>query len=190
MVKVAVLASGSGSNFENLVLATKDGRASKFQIELLIVDKGSAFALERAKKLGVEALHIDPKGYVDKNAFESKIIEILEKKDIQLLALAGYMRIVGEKLLNRYRGRLINIHPAYLPEFPGKDGIGDAFKAGVKETGVTIHFVDEGIDTGEIIYQERVKIDEGMELEALKERIHAVEHRIYPMVLENLSEKN
>ena len=105
------------------------------------------------------------------------------------MALAGYMKIISEVLLNAYRNKIINIHPAYLPNFPGKDGIGDAFRAGAEETGITIHYVDEGVDSGEIIYQEKLKIEKSWDLEKLEEEIHKIEHRIYPMILKELCEK-
>ena len=102
------------------------------------------------------------------------------------MALAGYMRIISPVLLNEYKDKIINIHPAYLPNFPGKDGIGDAFRAGAKETGVTIHYVDEGVDSGKIIYQEKLVIEKDWDLEKLEEEIHKIEHRIYPETLRNL----
>ncbi|MEG0068329.1 phosphoribosylglycinamide formyltransferase [Cetobacterium sp.] len=189
MVNIAIFASGSGSNFERIVKAKEEREASNYSVKLLIADKKDAFAIERAKKLGIKNIFIDPKGFSSKFEFESKIIEILKSESIDFIVLAGYMRIISSNLLNEYPNKIINIHPAYLPEFPGKDGISDAFEAGVKETGVTIHFVDSGVDTGEIIYQERLNIDSKWDLNKLKEEIHKIEHRIYPMVLTKLFEK-
>lgn len=186
MVKVAVLASGNGGNFQRIVEAQKTGEGKGYEVKILIVDKESAFAMSRAKVLGIPYYFINPREFDTKVEFEKRLINILKKEGIEYIVLAGYMRIISSTLLNEYQNRIINIHPAYLPEFPGKDGIGDAFKAGVKETGVTIHYVDSGVDTGEIIYQERVKIESGWVLEDLKNRIHEVEHRIYPMVLTKL----
>ncbi len=184
MVKIAVFASGNGGNFQRLVEAQNEGEG--YQVELLIVDKEKAYAIERAKKLNIPYCFVNPKEFNTKMEFEEKIIEILRKKEIEYIVLAGYMRIISPILLEEYYNKIINIHPAYLPEFPGKDGIGDAFNAGVNKTGVTIHYVDKGIDTGEIIYQERLKIDSSWSLEELKEKIHDIEHRIYPMVLKKL----
>lgn len=186
MVKIAVLASGNGGNFQRIVEAQKSGEGKGYEVKILIVDKESAFAMSRAKVLGIPYYFINPREFDTKVEFEKRLINILKKEGIEYIVLAGYMRIISSTLLNEYQNRIINIHPAYLPEFPGKDGIEDAFKAGVKETGVTIHYVDSGVDTGEIIYQERVKIESGWGLEDLKNRIHEVEHRIYPMVLTKL----
>lgn len=186
MVKTAVFASGNGSNFENIVAKLKEGSASGFEVSLLIADKENAYVLERAKNHNIESLFINPKLYSSKKEFEEKIIEELERRDIDFIILAGYMRIISDVLLNKYDRKIINIHPAYLPEFPGKDGIGDAFNAKVDKTGVTIHYVDSGIDTGEIIYQERIDIDKSWDKERLEKEVHKVEHRIYPKVLTNL----
>lgn len=189
MVNIAIFASGSGSNFERIVKAKEVGEASNYSVKLLIVDKKDAYAIERAKNMGIKYIFVDPKKFSSKFEFESKIIEILKSESIDFIVLAGYMRIISSKLLSEYSNKIINIHPAYLPEFPGKDGILDAFQAGVKETGVTIHFVDSGIDTGEIIYQERLNIDSKWDLNKLKEEIHKIEHRIYPMILTKLFKK-
>ncbi|MBC2856034.1 MAG: phosphoribosylglycinamide formyltransferase [Cetobacterium sp.] len=189
MVKIAVLASGSGTNFENIVLSLRDGRASNFSVELLIVDKMSSFARMRAEKLEVPCVYINPKGFSNKQEFEEKIIKVLKEYEIELIALAGYMRIISETLLNEYGGKIINIHPAYLPEFPGKDGIGDAYRANVASTGVTVHYVDSGVDTGEIIHQERIEIDKKWKLDELENEIHKMEYKIYPLVLTEISKK-
>lgn len=189
MVKIAVFASGNGGNFQRIVEAQKSGEGKGYDVKVLIVDKESAFAIERASALGIPYYFVNPKEYSTKMEFEEKIIDILKKEGIEYIVLAGYMRIISPILLEEYFNRIINIHPAYLPEFPGKDGIGDAYRAGAKKTGVTIHYVDSGVDTGEIIYQERVKIEPSWELDDLKNRIHEVEHRIYPMVLTKLFKK-
>lgn len=189
MVRVAVFASGNGGNFESIVKTSREWKHSPCSIELLIVDKKNAFAIERAKKLEIPYYIVSLKECGSKQAYEEKIVEILKKNNIELIALAGYMKIITDVLLNAYRNKIINIHPAYLPNFPGKDGIGDAFRAGVSETGVTIHYVDEGVDSGEIIYQEKLVIDKSWDIEKLEEEIHKIEHRIYPMVLKQLCEK-
>lgn len=189
MVKIAVFASGSGGNFQRIVEAQKSGEGKGYEVKVLIVDKESAYAIERAKLLGIPYYFINPKEYNTKMEFEEKIIDILKKSEIEYIVLAGYMRIISPILLEEYFNKIINIHPAYLPEFPGKDGIGDAYKARVSKTGVTIHYVDSGVDTGEIIYQERLKIDSQWGLEDLKNKIHEIEHRIYPMILTKLFKK-
>ena len=143
MVRVAVFASGNGGNFESIVKTSREWKHSPCSIELLIVDKEKAFAIERAKKLGIPYYVVSLKECGSKKVYEEKIIEILKENNIELIALAGYMKIISDVLLNAYRNKIINIHPAYLPNFPGKDGIGDAYRAGAEETGVTIHYVDE-----------------------------------------------
>lgn len=188
MVKVAVFASGNGSNFENLVEHQRKNSGSNYTIQLLIADKKDAGALKRGENLGIPTLFINPKDYENRSSFEKIIVEILRKKEIQIIALAGYMRIIGDVLLNNYQNRIINIHPAYLPEFPGKNGIEDAYLSKAPKTGVTIHYVDSGIDTGEIIYQERVIIEREKPLSHLEKTIHSIEHRIYPMVLNKICE--
>ncbi|WP_300361351.1 phosphoribosylglycinamide formyltransferase [Fusobacterium sp.] len=186
MVRVAVFASGNGGNFQSIVETSRNYEEKNYEIELLIVDKESAFAIERAKKLGVPYYVVLPKSFSSKKEYEERIIEILKENKIDLVALAGYMRIISPTLLNEYRDRIVNIHPAYLPNFPGKDGIGDAFRAGAKETGVTIHYVDEGVDSGKIIYQEKLTIEKDWDIEKLEEEIHKIEHRIYPKTLKEL----
>lgn len=185
MVNVAVFASGNGSNFENIVQT----RMQYARIRLLIVDKEDAYAVERAKKLDVDWVYVNPKEYASKEAYETKICEYLDKYDIELIALAGYMRIIGKVLLERYPNKIINIHPAYLPAFPGAHGILDAFEAKAKETGVTIHYVDEGIDTGSIIYQEKFEIDPAWDLETLETHVHELEYKLYPLVLDGVCKK-
>lgn len=189
MVKIAIFASGNGGNFQRIVEAQRSGEGKGYKVKVLIVDKGNAYATERAKALGIPCYFINPKEYNTKMEFEEKIIEVLKEFKVEYIVLAGYMRIITPTLLDKYFNKIINIHPAYLPEFPGKDGIGDAYKAGVNKTGVTIHYVDSGVDTGEIIYQERLKIDSQWGLEDLKNKIHEIEHRIYPVVLTKLFKK-
>ena len=189
MVKIAIFASGNGGNFQRIVEAQKSGEGKGYEVKVLIVDKESAYAIERAKLLEIPYYFINPKEYNTKMEFEEKIIDILKKYEIEYIVLAGYMRIISPILLEEYFNKIINIHPAYLPEFPGKDGIGDAYKARARQTGVTIHYVDSGVDTGEIIYQERLKIDSQWGLEDLKNKIHEIEHRIYPMILTKLFKK-
>ena len=188
MVKVAVFTSGNGSNFENLVKKKREGLL-KGDIVLLIVDKKEAYALKRAKKLGIESVFIDPKSFLSKEEYEKEIIATLKKKDIDFIALAGYMRIVGETLLKEYEGRIVNIHPSYLPELKGKDSIKRAFETKKDFTGVTIHFVDRGVDTGKIIYQEKLVIDKKWTLEELEKKIHELEYEIYPKGLNLIFDK-
>ncbi|MED4909177.1 phosphoribosylglycinamide formyltransferase [Brevibacillus centrosporus] len=174
--KVAIFASGSGSNFEAIVQAVQSGRLKGVEVSLLICDKPGAKVLERAERLGIEAFVFLPKAYADKTAFETEIVAELQKRGVSLVVLAGYMRLVGETLLAAYEGRIINLHPSLLPAFTGKDAVGQALAYGVKITGVTVHVVDAGLDTGPIIAQIPVAVQENDTAETLAARIHEVEH--------------
>lgn len=132
--KVAIFASGSGSNFEAIVQAVQSGRLKGVEVSLLICDKPGAKVLERAERLGIEAFVFQPKAYADKTAFETEIVAELQKRGVSLVVLAGYMRLVGETLLAAYEGRIINLHPSLLPAFTGKDAVGQALAYGVKIT--------------------------------------------------------
>ena len=178
MKKIAVFASGNGSNFQVI--------AEEFPVEFVFSDHRDAYVLERAEKLGVTAHAFELKEFDSKVDYEKAIVALLEKYDIDLVCLAGYMKIVGTTLLKAYEGRIINIHPAYLPEFPGAHGIDDAWEAGVDQSGVTIHWVDSGVDTGTVIKQVRVPRLAGDTIESFEARIHENEYKLYPEVLESL----
>lgn len=183
MRKLAIFASGSGSNFEAIVQAVQDGKLAGVEVALLVCDKPGAKVLDRAERLGIETFVFQPKEYADKAAFEQEIVAQLQKRDISLVVLAGYMRLVGETLLSSYEGKIINLHPSLLPAFPGKDAIGQALAYGVKITGVTVHLVDAGLDTGPIIAQIPVAVQEADTAETLAARIHAVEHELLVKVI-------
>ena len=178
MKKIAVFASGNGSNFQVI--------AEQFPVELVFSDHRDAYVLERAGKLGVKSYAFELREFDSKAAYEQAIVDLLEEHQIDLVCLAGYMKIVGPTLLSAYEGRIINIHPAYLPEFPGAHGIEDAWNADVTESGVTIHWVDSGVDTGKIIQQVRVPRLAEDTLESFEKRIHTAEYQLYPQVLESL----
>lgn len=185
--KVAVFASGSGSNFQAFIDGIQAGRLElDAEIGLLVCDRPGARAIERAKENGIPTFVFAPKAYENKAQFEQEIASELERLDIHLIVLAGYMRLIGTTLLSSYGGRIINIHPSLLPAFPGKDAIGQALAAGVKITGVTIHEVDEGMDTGKIIAQEAVLVHEDDDHDSLQQRIQAVEHELYPKTIQGL----
>lgn len=181
-MRIAVLASGNGSNFEALCQGVEN-KTIAAEIVLLFSDHRDAYVLERAKKHHINSESFELKEFDNKLAYEKALLEVLQTNKVDLLVLAGYMRIVGEELLSAFPNKIINIHPALLPAFPGLHGIRDAFEAGVKETGVTVHFVDSGVDTGPIIAQEAVEITKADTLETLEEKIHAVEHVLYPAVI-------
>ena len=178
MKKIAVFASGNGSNFQVI--------AEEFPVEFVFSDHRDAYVLERADKLGVLSYAFELKEFENKAEYEEAIVNLLAQHQIDLVCLAGYMKIVGPTLLTAYQGRIINIHPAYLPEFPGAHGIEDAWNAGVTESGVTIHWVDSGVDTGKVIKQVRIPRLVHDTIESFEERIHAAEYQLYPQVLESL----
>ncbi len=178
MKKIAVFASGNGSNFQVI--------AEQFQVELVFSDHRDAYVLERAQNLAVPSFAFELKEFADKVAYEQAIVTLLQERAIDLVVLAGYMKIVGPTLLSAYEGRIINIHPAYLPEFPGAHGIQDAWEAGVTESGVTVHWVDAGVDTGQVIKQVRVPRLPDDSLETFEARIHEAEYELYPAVIREL----
>ncbi len=188
MVNIAVFASGSGTNFETILSHIEDG-SLHVNCACLIVDKENAFARTRAKNHHIEEYYFNPKAYDGKAGYESAILEVLKEKSVDLIVLSGYMRFIGHTLLSAYPNRIINLHPAYLPEFPGAHSIKDAYDAKVSQTGVTVHFVDEGVDTGPIIRQERVMIDPSWNLETLEEHVHAMEYQLFWQVIEQVTNK-
>lgn len=184
-VKLAVFASGTGTNFQALNDAILQ-RNLNAEIVRLIVDKSTAGALNLAKLFGIPATAIKYSNYETKIEAEQVIINQLKTDQVDGILLAGYMRILTPKLIDTYSGKIINLHPAMLPKFLGRHSILDAFEAGVSETGVTVHFVDNGIDTGEIIAQEAVPILVNDTIDLLETRIHNVEHVLYPNTLAKL----
>lgn len=184
-MKLAVFASGNGSNFQAIAEATKAGMIDA-EITLLFCDRKDAYAIQRARELLIPVISFSPNDFESKTLYEAEILHLLEEEQIDLVILAGYMRIVGPTLLETFSNRMINIHPSLLPHFPGLHGIEDAFYGNVSETGVTIHYVDDGVDTGPIIAQEKIVIEPTDTLDSLERKIHNVEHRLYPSVLAQL----
>lgn len=182
--RVAVLASGSGTNLQALL----DHPAVGPCIVLVVSDRQEARALERARAKGVEALFVDPKAFPDRPSFDRAVLIALRERHVGFVVLAGFMRIVGPELVGAYAGRMLNLHPALLPSFPGAHGIRDALDWGVKITGVTVHLVDEETDHGPIVAQEAVPVLPEDDEDALATRIHEVEHRIYPQTVRALVE--
>ncbi|WP_126992902.1 phosphoribosylglycinamide formyltransferase [Thermosipho globiformans] len=172
--RIVVLASGNGSNFETIVKAQREGKL-RAEILMLIVNK-ECFAIERAKKLGVpyKKLSKDWKG---------ELFALLEELSPDLVVLAGFMKILPPDIVNKWK--IVNIHPSLLPAFKGKEAIKQAYEYGVKVTGITIHYVDEGVDTGPIIFQHAINID-GMPLEKVEEEIHKIEHKYYPIIIDKI----
>jgi phosphoribosylglycinamide formyltransferase-1 len=179
MLNLGVLASGRGSNFQAIIDEIKAGRLNA-SIKLLIVDNPDAYAIERAKKHSIEYLYINPKDFSSRDDFFKKMADELKARDVDLVVLAGFMRIVKKPLINAFPNRIMNIHPALLPSFPGLHGQKQAVDYGVKIIGCTVHFVDEGIDTGPIIIQAAVPVSPTDTEETLSARILKLEHKIFP----------
>ncbi len=186
-LKLAVLASGRGSNFIAVNEAIQAGKLNA-DICLLISDQGEAPALSRARAISIKALFINPKDYNNREEYEAEIVKNLKALDIDIVVLAGYMRLVGKVLLEAFKLRIVNIHPALLPSFAGLHAQRQAVEYGVKFSGCTVHFVDAGMDSGPIIMQAVVPVLTDDTEEVLAERILAEEHRIYSQVLQLLAE--
>lgn len=180
--KIAVFASGNGTNLQALIDFNEKEDLSA-DIALVFSNNPDAFALERAKKHKIKAVHKDPGEFANREEFEKEILKILKEEKIDLIVLAGYMFLLTPLLVSEYRDRILNIHPALLPAFKGTHGIRDAFEYGVKISGVTVHFVDEELDNGPIIMQAPVYIDSKDTVESFEQKIHEVEHKIYPLAV-------
>lgn len=178
-MNIAVFASGRGTNFGAIIRATKLGKI-KANLSLLICDNPKAGAIGRAKRAGIKIALVKREDFANKEDFENKIIAHLEENKIDLIVLAGFMRMLSPEFVGRYAGRTLNIHPALLPTFKGTEAIKDAFDYGVKVTGVTVHFIDEKMDHGPIILEKAVQIQEDDTLESLERKIHKIEHHLYP----------
>ena len=181
-MNIAVFASGSGTNLQAIIDSALRGEI-KAKIALVVSDRKDAFALTRAGNAGIETFVLSPKDFKTRTDYDKEIIKELEKRNIELIALAGFMRLVSSYFVGKYRNKILNIHPALLPQFKGTHAIKDAFSQGAKRTGVTVHFVDEKLDHGPIILQEAVKIEKTDTLDTLEEKIHKIEHRLYPKVI-------
>ncbi|MFA5353414.1 MAG: phosphoribosylglycinamide formyltransferase [Thermodesulfovibrionales bacterium] len=179
MLNIGVLASGRGSNFQAIIDEIEKG-AIPAAIRLLIVDNPDAYALERAKKHGIEGLYLNPKDFSGRDACFARIAREMKDRGIELVVLAGFMRIVRKPLIDAFPNRIMNIHPALLPSFPGLHGQKQAVDYSVRISGCTVHFVDEGMDTGPIIIQAAVPVSPEDTEESLSARILKEEHRIFP----------
>lgn len=184
---VAVLASGRGSNFQAIIDEIEAGRLNA-EIRLLVVDNHDAYAVQRAKKHSIEHLFINPKGFHSKEEFFMEIAEELKKRGVELVVLAGFMRVVKKPLIDAFPFRIMNIHPALLPSFPGLHGQKQAVEYGVKISGCTVHFVDEGMDTGPVIIQAAVPVSPDDTEDTLSARILKLEHKIFPEAIRLYSE--
>lgn len=190
MLKLAIFGSGSGTNCQAIIDAIDAGTLDA-EIKCILSDVEDAVILERARNHNIPAIYFDCapfKTKLDGDAEES-VLQILNEHDVDFIAMAGFMRIVKDGLLNAYTGRMINIHPSLLPSFPGLDSGKQAFEYGVKFTGCTVHFVDAGVDTGAIINQKCVAIEDDDTLESMMKRLHAQEHIAYPEALQWIAEE-
>lgn len=178
-VSIAVLVSGNGSNFQAIVDAIESGRIKNARIACLISNKADAFALERAKKHAITTFVLDHKAYANRQAYDSALVELLQQQGVQLVILAGFMRLLSPVMIDAFPNAIMNIHPALLPSFPGLDAQQQAFDYGARYTGCTVHFVDKGTDTGPVILQAVVPILDGDTIDTLTQRIHGEEHRTY-----------
>ncbi len=186
-IKIGVLVSGRGSNLQAMIDAV-ESRELDAAITIVVSDKAGAPALERAKKHRIETRVVDIKKFRDKAEYEKEIVKALKSSGVDLVCLAGYMKIVGHTLLKEFKWKMINIHPALLPSFPGLHAQRQALDYGAKISGCTVHFVDEGTDTGPVIMQVAVPVLEHDTEETLSERILEQEHRIYVQAIRLFSE--
>jgi phosphoribosylglycinamide formyltransferase 1 len=181
-VNLAVFASGRGSNFSAIVKAIKQKKI-KARLQVLVSDRPDALVVNRAQIAGVRVVLVRREDFSNRPDFEAAIIQRLKSLKIDLIVLAGFMRILSPGFVKQYRSRIINIHPALLPAFKGAHAIKDAFEAGVSSTGVTVHFVDQKVDHGPVILQQKIKINRQDTLASLEKRIHSLEHKLYPQAI-------
>ncbi|MGI5822861.1 MAG: phosphoribosylglycinamide formyltransferase [Dethiobacteria bacterium] len=182
-MRLAVLASGFGSNLQAIIDAVDSGKIAG-RVEVVISDQEDAYALERARRHGIGAVYINPRHFSGREAYDGEVLALLKEKNIDLVVLAGYMRLLSPVLVGGFKGKIMNIHPSLLPSFPGLEGVQQALDYGVKVSGCTVHFVDEGLDTGPVILQEAVPVYGQDTVDSLQERIHRVEHRLYPRAIQ------
>ena len=183
-VRIAVLASGSGTNLQALLDDDYVGR----RIALVAADRADAYALERARARSVEAVNLDPTEHSGRDAYGRALVDLLRSRSIDLVVMAGFMRVLSAEAVHAFEGRLLNVHPSLLPAFPGAHAVADALAWGVRVTGVTVHLVDEEVDHGPIVLQEAVEIRPGDDRETLEARIHEAEHRLLPRAVRALAE--
>jgi len=186
-LRVGVLASGRGSNLQAIIDASEAGKVDAVVV-LVVSDKADAYALERARRHGIKGVFVDPKGCASRDAFDKALIAALTEHQVELVCLAGYTRVLTPAFVDHFRHRVMNIHPALLPSFPGLHGQRQALRHGVKFSGCTVHFADEGVDTGPIIIQAVVPVFDDDSEETLAARILRYEHQIYPRAIQLYAE--
>lgn len=193
MFKIGVLASTKGTDLQAIIDEIKAGQMEGIDLAVVISNKKDAYALERAKLQGYKAVFVDPKN-LTREEFDEKVAEILEENKVDLVVLVGYMRILSKEFVKRFKQKIINVHPALIPKFSGKNFFGAnvheaVLAAGEKETGMTIHYVDEEVDSGEIIVQKKCEVLPTDTAETLKERVQALEKKWYPEIIRQLAKE-
>jgi len=190
-MRVVILGSGRGSNAEAILQAQAEGRLGAARVVKILSDKADAGILALGDRFGIPAKYIDPAPFKTKleGEGEERFIAAVTEMEPDLVVLAGFMRVLKPGFLNAFSGKIINLHPSLLPAFPGLDGIGQAFRAGVKTTGCTVHWVSADVDAGQIIEQAAVERTPGDTLDSLAAKVHAAEHRLLPAVITRLSQK-
>lgn len=186
-MRMGVLISGGGTNLQAILDASAAGRLEA-EVVVVLANHENAYGLERARRAGIPAAWVDRSAYQTFRAYNEALRDLLLEHEADLVVMAGYMRLLGTEVLDAFPDRVLNIHPALLPAFPGPSGIRDAFEYGVKVTGVTVHLANEKFDDGPIIAQEAVTVADDDTIESLEAKIHEVEHRIYPEVLQLFAE--
>ena len=181
-MNLAIFASGCGSNFLAIVKAIKQNKL-KVKLQILVSDQPQALVIKRARVAGVRVVLVKREDFASRLDFEAAIIQRLKDYQIDLIVLAGFMSILSPGFVKRYHNRIINIHPSLLPEFKGAHAIKDAFNSGVGSTGVTVHFIDQEVDHGPIILQQKIMIRSKDTLASLEKRIHSLEHKLYPQAI-------
>lgn len=187
VINIGVLASGRGTNLQAIIEAVEEGRIEG-EISIVVSDNSDAYALKRAKQHNIETQYIDFRSFKNREDYDKKVVECLKEKKIDLVVLAGYMRIIRPYFIKAYKNKIMNIHPALLPSFPGLHAQKQAVEHEVKVSGCTVHFVDEGVDLGPIILQKEVEVKDDDTEESLAERILKEEHQIYPRAIQLFSE--
>ncbi|MBE33956.1 MAG: phosphoribosylglycinamide formyltransferase [Opitutaceae bacterium] len=189
-MRVVILGSGRGSNAEAILQAQKEGRLGHAEVVQIFSDKPEAPILELGTRFGVPAAYIDPAPFKTKleREGEGRYIDAIRACEPDVVVLAGFMRVLKPGFLDAFAGKIINLHPSLLPSFPGLDGIGQAWRQGVKVTGCTVHYVTPEVDEGPIVDQSVVRVEADDTLESLEMKVHAAEHELLPLVLARLSE--
>ena len=182
-MKIGVLASGSGSNLQTLIDQLHYDESCKIEISIVISDRKTAYALTRAKKAGIPSYVVIAQDFPDRHAFDERISELLDAHAVELIVLAGFMKLLQPAFVQKYRNRILNIHPALLPAFPGAHPVADTLAYGAKVSGITVHFVDEGMDTGPIIAQKSVPVFDDDDEDSLHARLQVEEHKLYPTAI-------